>query len=258
MLPGSRPLRVLVVETSPAMGTAIAAALEAEGLEVELATTFVAATEAIERRVFDVVLSVPLRGGPGEGAFDRVAELRRRAAPTPFGLMTGQELGMHDTAPRNFAFFLPKPFATEALLISLARASGTRLPDDRPESALVRRYFAALNASDGEALAQLCTPDVVYYLPVPGPLGRMLVGRPALREHMVEVFRHFPDAHFDELAIYDLGHGLVTRYRGRWRSPDGKRHEQAGTLILRVETGRISRIGVEIDHERLLKTMPTG
>ena len=254
----TRPLRVLIVETSPAMGTAIGAALESEGLEVEVASTFIAATEAIGRRVFDVVLSVPLRGGPGEGPFARVAELRRRAAPTPFGLMTGQELGMNDTAPRNFAFFLPKPFSTEALLIALARASGTRLPDDRPESELVHRYFAALNARDGDALALLCTPEVVYYLPVPGPLGRMVVGRAALREHMYEVFRHFPDAHFDELTIYDLGHGLVTRYRGRWRSPDNKSHEQAGTLILRLDGGRISRIGVEIDHDRLLKTMPTG
>lgn len=247
------PPRVLIVESHAALAVAIAAVLVESGMAVEVASSFEAAVEAIQRKLFDVIVSAPLLGG--EAPFGRVPELRRRAMPTPVGLMTGQAIEPREATARGLAFMLAKPFRGEELLAAIADAIGSQVSAERPEVGVIHSYFAALSRHDWSALVSLCSPDVVYYLPVPGPLGRMVTGREALRACAIETFAGFPGVTFEERVIYDLGHALIARYRSSWRGSDGEPIEMAGAVLFRIEDGLITRIGVEIDHERLARLM---
>lgn len=180
--------------------------------------------------------------------------------PTPVGLMTGHAVEPREATSRGLAFMLAKPFRGEELLAAIADALGSQVSAPaRPEVASIHGYFSALSRRDWNALVALCSPDVVYYFPVPGPLGRMVMGREALRAYTSETFADYPAASFEDIVVHDLGHALVARYRGRWRGPGGERLEISGAVLFRIEDGLITRIGVEIDHERLARLMrPDG
>lgn len=247
--------RILLVEGDGSLAQAIAGVLAADGCSVEAVTSFEAAADALAGRVFDLVVCDTLRGGPGQRLLGQAVELQRRATPTPVGLITAYSLPRSDAALRNFAFCLGKPFTGEALLSAIAGALGGRVDDNTPEARVIAAYFAALGASDWDGLAALCDPEVVYFLPIAGPLGRMVVGRAAFRQFAVETFAGFPSQFFSDVAVYPLAHGLVARYLGRWVGPDGAPQQFAGAVVFHLKDGLIARIGVDLDDQRLARVM---
>lgn len=250
--------RILLVEGDGPLARAIAEVLVAEGFSVEIASEFDAAADALGRHVFQLVVCDTLLGGPSERLFGRAVELQRRALPTPFGVISGHAITPGEPATRGFAFCLAKPFTGAELLSAIGGALGGRLGEDTPEATLIRGYFAGLAAGDWDGVAGLCDPDVVYFLPSPGPFGRFVAGREAFRRFSAETFAAFPETTFSDVAVYSLAHGLVARFVGRWRRADGATQQMAGAAVFHLKDGRIARIGVDLDEKRLEQLMSVG
>jgi len=70
--------------------------------------------------------------------------------------------------------------------------------------ALCDRWAAAWNAHDPEAVAALCSDDLVYDEPA---LGETAYGRESIREFVALMGRNFPDYTFTRVGLY----GEVTR-----------------------------------------------
>jgi len=70
--------------------------------------------------------------------------------------------------------------------------------------ALCDRWAAAWNAHDPDAVAALCSEDLVYDEPA---LGETAYGRDSIREFVALMGRNFPDYSFTRVGLY----GEVTR-----------------------------------------------
>jgi steroid delta-isomerase-like uncharacterized protein len=70
--------------------------------------------------------------------------------------------------------------------------------------ALCDRWAAAWNAHDPDAVAELCSEDLVYDEPA---LGETAYGRASIREFVALMGRNFPDYSFTRIGLY----GEVTR-----------------------------------------------
>jgi hypothetical protein len=88
-------------------------------------------------------------------------------------------------------------------------------------------------------------------LPPPAPFAAEIRGREAFRRYSAETYRHFPGARFDQVQIYALPQGWVTRYVGRWLAADGAINQQAGAVVFRLEGELIKQIGVRLNAEQL-------
>src|SRR5262249_33348617 len=89
--------------------------------------------------------------------------LRRRVRPVPIGLLTTETLPPGAPAPVGFACVQPMPFDLDALLAHVAAALDRPFtPERERQAAVVRRYFACLEAQDWLGALALCADDVAY------------------------------------------------------------------------------------------------
>jgi hypothetical protein len=109
---------------------------------------------------------------------------------------------------------------------------------------------------DWNALESLCAEQVRFAGPQGLRFSATLVGREALRKHSQETFAIFRDAKFRELVCYQTPGGVAVRYLGTW-TRDGVPVQQAGTALLQIESGRIQRIGVEMNRSLLDRLAPS-
>jgi DNA-binding NtrC family response regulator len=115
--------RVLIAEDNDSLREALGAALQAEGLEVHLATTAEEAYRSAQAGDFDVVLSdicMP-------DNFDGAALVRRLSGASPgipIVLMTGfdQPGGRESALAEGAVDYLLKPIRLERLRVALSRA----------------------------------------------------------------------------------------------------------------------------------------
>jgi steroid delta-isomerase-like uncharacterized protein len=114
-----------------------------------------------------------------------------------------------------------------------------------------RRWFAAWEARDPDAIAALCSPDVIWRDPaLPGPAR----GREGVRDFTAATFQTFPDFRFEELEPAYLSgwepvalcpfefHGTMT---GPWEAlrmaPTGRRMTVRGVDRWEFSDGLLSR-----------------
>lgn len=238
-------LRVLIVGIEPVQRFA---RLLGDELDVQGVADIDEAVLAVGHGLFAAVLVSCTAGHIASPECERLSDLRATAAPTPVGVVL--DASVPAMLGRGFAFVLVDPSDAE-LLSAVRDAVSLQLLPTSPEVTLLRRYFTALAQQDWAGLGSLCAEDVVYHLPVPGPFGRMVVGRDAFVAYAREVFPRFTEAKFDPVAVYELSRGYVVRYLGSWLGADGARQAQAGSVEFRLKDGLISRIGVDLDHKRL-------
>ena len=243
---------VLIVEDDVDLLETVATALRDYGYAVTGAATVTDALAEVEQHTFRLVLC-DLFATSARDPLRSVEDLRERAQPTPVGVMTSWKVTSEAAAARGFTFLLPKPFELDDLFARVAEAVRLAIsPEHEREAALARSYFEALTRRDWEALTALCTDDVEF-----GPLGDAtllptLHGRAALAEYLAAALSSFPGARFDELAAYTTPRGLSVRYTETWPATDGSaQRRQTGAAVFGFEGGRIARIAVRTNEERL-------
>ena len=248
---GAQVYPVLIVEDDADLLETVATALRDYGYAVTGAASLADALAEVEQHTFRLVLCDLFATSPRD-PLRSVQELRERTQPTPVGVMTSWKITSEAADARGFAFLLPKPFELDDLFARVAEAVRPAIAAEHEhEAALVRGYFDALTNRDWPALAALCTDDVEV-----GPLGAAtllpaLRGRTALAEYLAAALSNFPGARFDELAAYTTPRGLSVRFTESWPATNGSERRQSGAALFAFEGGKIARIAVRVNEERL-------
>jgi two-component system CheB/CheR fusion protein len=117
-----RPCRILLVEDHADTALMMLRLLARRGYAVTLATTFAEATQAIESRTFDLLLSD--LGLPDGSGLDLMRAVASRSPKLPGIALSGY--GMPDDARKSldagFLAHIPKPIAIERLWAAIDRA----------------------------------------------------------------------------------------------------------------------------------------
>lgn len=250
-----RQQRILVVEDDDDLRDTLSIILQDHGYTVVTASSREAALVEADRQAFGFILTDLLVRGEGD-RLQTAERLRERAFPTPVGILTGWRLSEAGVVSRGFVWLMGKPFDVEQLVTEIAAQLEVPLTaEEQRQAEVVQAYFAALSARDWNALAALCTDEVVYVLPGPAPFAGEVRGKEAFQRYTEETYQHFPGARFDEVRVYALPEGLVARYVGHWQATDGGFRQQAGAVVIRFTGEKIKQIGVRLNAQQLQALM---
>ena len=146
------------------------------------------------------------------------------------------------------------------LVLAMAAASCTPSPTAQLEANkdLVRRFGAAINAADWDALDSLVAEDFRRHSQAtPGVQVR---SRAEFRQLQESFLASMPDQHVtlemllaegDKVAAYATYAGTLTGPMGEFQ-PTGKSAESRFVSIFRIEEGRIAELWVEWDNLAML------
>lgn len=226
--------------------------LREEGYAITAVSSPDEALRLIDQQVFVLILT-DLFKHILHNALDSVVELRERAYPTPVGVMTAWSLTPEEVERRGFAFLASKPYDLDALLTTIAATIGTPLnPDQERRRQVVQRYFDALSRQDWDALRDLCSERVTYVLPGSIQFSATVEGRAAFHAYTQATFQHFPQARFDDIAVFSTPNGMAARYRATWQMPGAGEVQQSGSVLFQFDDAdQISQIGVRLNDERI-------
>lgn len=116
---------ILVVDDDPPILELVGEALRDEGFRVVLAATLKAATGALARTRFDLVLADPVGAftpGFAAGQWRSLEQLRAHAGDTPIVIFTAHGRNQFaDYALRGFCDLVTKPFDLDCLAATLRR-----------------------------------------------------------------------------------------------------------------------------------------
>jgi ketosteroid isomerase-like protein len=112
---------------------------------------------------------------------------------------------------------------------------------DSPEIALLRRFLAALNRMDADALLATCTEDFAWLNVGPEQLATEVAGKEKLRAWLLDYFRKDQSVKTDFRTIEQVGSQVMVRERVSWDGPDGKRVSQQAFAVFEVKDGLIHR-----------------
>jgi CheY-like chemotaxis protein len=251
--PGTPQPRLLLVELTQELREILTIALTEEGYLPASVSSFEAAHGLLDEQTFEFVLA-DLFVGSAQPGLAQANLLKRRAQPTPMGLLTTQRLPPEEAKPHGFAFLLQMPFDLEELLRLIAANIRRPLSAEQARQAeRAERLFVALNGRDMETAMSLCAEDVAYYPPAASPVkaGKKVEGRAPYRAHLEELFRLMPDLRFEEMLFYGRPKGLAARYAARWSAPNGTRKQLAGTTLFRFRGEQIAQVGILLNSTRL-------
>lgn len=254
MPPPSTP-RLLIADDDDDIRSLLSEVVEGEGYAPTGAASSQQALDLLDAEIFDAVVTDTF-SRPDRGTLEDARAIANKAYPTPVGVISGWQIAAATAAAHGLRFAMLKPFDLSQFLVEIARMLGDPLDSARsPQGGIARRYFAALDEKDWDALLTLCAEDVRFSGPQGSRFSAMLQGREALRRHSQDTFRVFADAKFRDLALYATPAGVAARYLGTW-TKDGVQMQQAGAAVLHIEDGLIRRIGVETNHSRLDRIAP--
>ena len=103
-------------------------------------------------------------------------------------------------------------------------------------------FLAAFNAHDADAVMTFFTEDCVMDMPRgPGPGGRRLVGRDAVREGVQSRFDGIPDVEYGDDRHFICGDRAVSEWTLRGTQTNGERIEVRGCDLFEFSDGKIRR-----------------
>ena len=105
---------------------------------------------------------------------------------------------------------------------------------------VVRRFGAAWEAWDLEAIMALIAPDAVFESTGPAPDGRRIEGAPAIRAEWEGMFRDTRHASFTFEEAFLSGDRATARWVFAWTNDDGSRGHVRGADVIRVRDGLIA------------------
>jgi len=130
---------------------------------------------------------------------------------------------------------VPATSAQEQLLVAFGRDPAWSLAHD-----VVRRFGAAWEAWDLEAIMALIAPDAVFESTGPAPDGRRIEGAAAIRAEWEGMFRDTRDASFTFEEAFLSGDRATARWVFAWTNDDGSRGHVRGADVIRVRDGLIA------------------
>jgi CheY-like chemotaxis protein len=240
------PPQLLIVEDDTDSLEMLALLLESYGFGVAVAPRNNVARAELVRGGFDLVIAdLMVDSRDPAVSWRHIDELVELAKPSPIGLLTSWPVKHEQIAQHGLVFALVKPCTSEVLLDRVGSIlASPRLSAEQEQA--IRSYFKHLEARDFDALAEVCTEDVVYRLP---SSGETIVGRDAFRAHSVQTFDRFAGVAFDVHEIRPLPRGAIARYTGSWIE-GGQKKSVGGAVLFVLEDTRICEIGVRVDLAR--------
>ena len=244
-----QPPSILVVEADQELQNVLREVLNEEGYVVVPVASLEEASRHIDERAFALILA-DLFFGPAQHALTPAHLLRRRAWPTPMGLLTTTtSLSPEAAQAAGFACAITMPFELSDFLAVVAAVLQQPLtPEQERQADVVRRFLDALAAEDWDTIGQLCVPDVLYHPPHASTVsssGR-IYGRDALRAFGQAAAKRYRMIYFSALTVYARPHGLAARYNSRWTTPDGERQYLTATTLFYFVDDHIRQIGVHM------------
>ena len=101
----------------------------------------------------------------------------------------------------------------------------------------IDRYNQAWNDQDVDTIVGLHAPDMVFENHTAGERAE----GDAVREHIAEIFRNWPDLRFQGRRLYVREDLVVSEWTATATHPDGRRMEWDGIDVFPFEGGRIKR-----------------
>lgn len=238
------PLHLLVVEDDRELLDLVGGFLQEEGYAVTPATSLHTSMEALENRLFHLVLTDLFREPEQRHPLQSIQPLIQQAAPIPVGVMTAWRVPEEDMARSNLAFLLHKPFELDDLLGKIDVHLHPTISSHQ-QTQLVDEFFSVLNARDWQRLARLCMRNVKFV-----PLKASAVeaasaipdGLPALQTLLERRVHALPGYTIEEVRVFPRPIGVSARYIVRWQGRDGIVHRTAGAMHFRFQRGRIAQI----------------
>ena len=101
----------------------------------------------------------------------------------------------------------------------------------------IERYNQAWNDQDVDTIVALHAPDMVFENHTAGERAE----GEAVREHIAEIFRNWPDLRFRGRRLYTRDGLVVSEWTASATHPDGRRLEWDGIDVFPFENGKIKR-----------------
>jgi CheY-like chemotaxis protein len=251
----SSAARILVVEPDDDLREVLQTFLQEEGYQVISVASLQQALSAVDEQSFHLVLA-DVFVGRSPHSFTEAHILRRHVHPAPLAVLTTQQIDQEQAARHKFAFMARMPFDLDELLALVAAQFNHPLSaEQQRQAAVVRRFFAEMDADDWETLKTLCTDDITFFPPAKMPFdpSRRVRGLDAYLTYLREAKRFYPGHVTEDVVIYARPRGLAARYQASWRLPNFTTQRLAGTSLFHFQGERIRQIGVSMSLERLLK-----
>jgi uncharacterized protein (TIGR03086 family) len=115
-----------------------------------------------------------------------------------------------------------------------------RDPSWTPAHDVVRRFGAAWEAWDLDAIMSLMTQDAVFESTGPAPDGQRVEGADQIRAEWEQMFRETRDASFTFEEAFVSGDRATARWRFSWTNADGSSGHVRGADVMRVRGDRIA------------------
>jgi steroid delta-isomerase-like uncharacterized protein len=116
------------------------------------------------------------------------------------------------------------------------------MPDAKTATPLLQAFLDAFNAHDVDAIMACFTDDCVMDMPRgPGPGGRRLVGKEAVREGIQSRFDGIPDVHYGDDRHFVCGDRAVSEWTLRGTQRTGEPIEVRGCDLFELADGKIRR-----------------
>jgi steroid delta-isomerase-like uncharacterized protein len=105
------------------------------------------------------------------------------------------------------------------------------------ERDLIARYDQAWNDQDVEAIVSMHAPDMVFENHTAGERAE----GDAVRPHIAEIFRNWPDLSFRSRRLYVREGLAVSEWTANATTQDGRKLEWDGIDVFPIEDGKIKR-----------------
>ncbi len=101
----------------------------------------------------------------------------------------------------------------------------------------IERYNQAWNEQDVETIVAMHAPDMVFENHTAGERAQ----GDAVRSHIAEIFRNWPDLNFRGRRLYTRDGLVVSEWTATATHPDGRRLEWDGIDVFPFDDGKITR-----------------
>jgi CheY-like chemotaxis protein len=246
------PQRLLLVARHRPMRDALLTLSTEEGYVPTGVSSLEEALATLAQQSYSCILA-DLHVGVSPYASTPAHVLRRRAHPTPVGLLTEQALVLEQWASLGFAFALPLPVDASWLLTEVAASLQYPLSREQQRQArCVERFLRAWGLQAWTNLLRLCADEVLCYPTTlfPQASSAPVQDRLALLGQLRTFRQRYHSMRIEASGIYGRPQGLAVRFsRGTARLGQGW-EISSGSALFSFAGERICQIGRPLSEQQ--------